>query len=142
MANLNGGVTIAPGAAAGAGATAGLPIVSTDGLDGVAAIATGASGLAAGVLATIHLAAGVLADQDVATQQLAAQGYPGATNATAHVRVPVVVVCIVAPPAPPAGVIVAAGLIHAQGLLTGFGLGVSGPLAPSTTYRFAWRVLT
>jgi hypothetical protein len=141
MANLNAGVTITPGAAAGVGATASLPSVSADGLDGIAVVTTGAVPGAAGALAVIHLASSIIADQDAATAMLATQGYPGATNAGAHVRVPVVVVNATAPPVPPAGVLVAAVLTHAQGQLTGFGIAVSGLLAPNTTYRFTWRVL-
>ena len=141
MANLNPGVTITPGAAAGTGGTAALPAVSADGLRGLATVTTGAAGLIAGALAVVHLATPLIADMDAYVQSALQALYPGATNAGAWAGVEVLVTPV-APPAPPAGVVFFPVLTHSGGTATGFGIGSSGVLLPSTTYRFSWRVLT
>jgi hypothetical protein len=132
---LNPGVRINPGAAAGAGATAALAAVDVDGLRGLASVTTGASGMAAGALATIQLAQPVIADVDVYTQALL-----GGVNGGVFAGVEILVTAF--PPPPPAGITYFPLAQLQNGQVTGFGIGVTGPLLAATTYRFSWRVLT
>ncbi len=134
MAILNQGVTVSAGPAAGPGGQAQLAAVDADGLRGLVAVRTDATGLAAGLLLTVRLAQPVVADQDLYLQ---AQGMAnGGVFAGAEV--------LVTPfqPFPPAGVTYERFAQMSQGQVTAFAITASGPLAPSTTYRFSWRVLT
>lgn len=134
MAILNNGVSVTAGPAAGPGGQAQLVAVDAAGLRGLVGVRTDASGLAAGLLATIHLAQPIVADLDA---YMTSQGMQnGGVFAGLEV--------LVTPfqPAPPAGVLFFPIAQLSQGQVAAFGIGVSGVLLPSTTYRFSWRVLT
>lgn len=134
MAILNPGVSVQAGPAGGPGAQAQLVAVDKAGMRGLVGVRTDTTGLAAGLLATIHLAQPIVADLDAYLQAQGMQN--GGVFAGLEV--------LVTPfqPAPPAGVLFFPIAQLAQGQVTAFGIGVSGVLLASTTYRFSWRVLT
>ncbi len=133
MAILNAGVSVSPGPAAGPAGQASLVAVNAEGLRGLVGVRTDASGLAAGLLATVHLAQPIITDQDAYLQG------QGQQNGGVFTGLEVLVTPF--QPAPPAGVLFFPIAQLSQGAVPAFGIGVSGPLAANTSYRFSWRVL-
>lgn len=119
---------------AGTGATAALqvqPDGALAGLRGRIRLVSGSASLAAGALAVVTLDVQPVADLDA---QQAAQGL---SNGGVFSTVDILLTPWDAPPAGATFLVIAQ---FAQGLLTGFALGVTAALTASTVYRFGWRV--
>jgi hypothetical protein len=126
--------TINPLPAAGVGATAALRI-DDSGLRGQVRLVTGITP-AAGPLAAILLDQQPTVDADVYLPAVFGPNYASAVFMTAEMLLTPWVL-------PPPGVgIFAVAHLNAQGQMDGFGIVATGALAPSTPYRFSWRVLT
>lgn len=133
------GLSAQPGAAAGAGAAAAILGSNADGSRGLVTVTTGASGLVAGPIAVVTLPTPITADTDAFAAACATM--PGAQAGGAAFAS--VDLTLTAYTVPPAGVTFQ-GLAQmaTAGQVTKVGIEASGPLAPSTTYRFGWRLLT